>query len=101
MIGMRGWDEPEEMREGQHESLELLESENADSDHQDELVPDISEDWYEDDPVAEVWKGGNEHLADTLSACFREIGIASRNLSEADEYRVVVRPKQETRAKEV
>ena len=101
LIDLQAWDEPEELSEGEQESLELLESENADSNQQDELVPDISEDWYEDDPVAEIWKGGNEHLADTLSACFREIGIASRKLSEADEWRVVVRPKQEARAKEV
>jgi len=101
LLDLQGWGEPEELSEGERQSLELPESDDAESDQHDELVSDLSEEWYEDDPVAEVWNGVDEQLADTLSACLREIGIASRKLSEADHWRIVVRPKQEARAKEI
>ena len=101
LLDLQGWEEPEEMSEGERSPLELPDSGNAEDGEQDNLVSDLSDEWYEDDPVAEVWNGGNEHLADTLSACMCEIGIASRKLPEADHWRVVVRPKQEARAKEI
>jgi hypothetical protein len=101
LLDLQAWEEPEELSEGELDSLQLPDSDSAESGEQDNLAPDLSEDWYEDDSVAEVWKGGNEYFADTLSACLREIGIASRKLSNSEQWRVVVRPKQEARAKEV
>jgi hypothetical protein len=101
LLDLQGWDEPEELSEGQRESLELPDSDNSDSDEQTTLEPDSPDDWHEDDPVAEVWHGDNEHLADTLSACLREIGIGSRKLPEGGNWRLVVRPEHEARGKEV
>lgn len=101
LLDLQAWDNPEEMSEGERESLELPESDIPDSDEQTSLVPDSSDHWDEDDPVAEVWSGDNEHLADNLTACLREIGIASRKLREAAHWRLVVRPEKEARAKEV
>ena len=94
-------DDPGEMTEEERASLELPESDLPDSDGQSALPPDLSEDWYEDDPVAEVWSGEREDFADGLLACFREVGIASRKLSEGVHWRVVVRPEQKSRAKEI
>jgi len=51
--------------------------------------------------VVEAWNGDSEQLADNLTVCLREIGIASRKLSEVGKWRVVVRPTQESRAKEI
>jgi hypothetical protein len=101
LLDLEVWDDPEEMSEGERESLELPESDIPDSDEQTSLPPDNSENWDEDDPVAEVWNGDKEELADTLAACLWEIGIGSRKLSEANQWRLVVRPEQESRAREV
>jgi hypothetical protein len=101
LLDLEAWDDPEEMTEGERESLELPESESPESDVQASPLLDSSDDWNEDDPVAEVWNGDKEELADTLTACLREIGIGSRKLSEAGQWRLVVRPEQESRAKEV
>jgi hypothetical protein len=65
------------------------------------LAPDSADNWDEDDPVAEVWNGDKEEFADTLTVCLREIGIGSRKLTEAGHWRLVVRPEQESRAREV
>ena len=89
------------MSEGERESLELPESDISDSDEQTSLSPDSSAHWDEDDPGAEAWSGGNEHFADTLIVCLREVGVASHKLSEAGRWRLVVRPEQEARAKEI
>jgi hypothetical protein len=101
LLDLEAWDDPEEMSEGERESLELPESVGPDSDERTSLPPDASDNWDEDDPVAEVWNGDKEELANTLTACLTEIGIGSRKLSEAGHWRLVVRTEQETRAKEV
>jgi len=101
LLDLQAWDAPEELSEGERESLELPESDIPDSDEQTSLSPDSSTHWDEDDPVAEVWIGGSEYLADTLIVCLREVGVASHKLSEAGRWRLVVRPEQETRAKEI
>jgi len=61
----------------------------------------VSEDWDDDAAVSQVWNGDEEDFANTLVACLRENGIASRKLSEAARWRLVVRPEQEARAKEI
>jgi hypothetical protein len=96
--GRIGQDEltPEEI-----ESLALPESDPLDSDVPMNALPDSVDNWDEDDPVAEVWNGDKEELADRLKICLREIGIGSRKLSEAARWRLVVRPEQENRAKEI
>jgi hypothetical protein len=79
------------------ESLTLPESDQPDTDG----PQDLSVEWHEEDPTVEVWVAENEALADNLIMCLREVGIASRKLSEADQWQVVVRPEQESRAKEI
>ncbi len=61
----------------------------------------LPENWYEDEPVAEIWNGDSEVFADNLIACLREIGIASHKFSEAGHCRLVVLPEQEARAREI
>jgi hypothetical protein len=89
--------DPDELTPEAIESLTLPESDQPDSDGPQDLLVE----WNEDDPVTEVWNGEKEDFADTLTACLREIGIASRKLSEASHWSLVVRPEQEARAKEV
>jgi hypothetical protein len=101
LLDLEAWDDPEELSEGERESLELPESDIPESDEQSSQLLDSSDNWDEDDPVAEVWNGDKEEFADTLTACLREIGIASRKLSKAGHLRLVVRPEQESRAREV
>jgi hypothetical protein len=98
---MEASDVPEEMTEAECASIELPESDLADSDAQSTQLQDLSRDWYDDDPIAEAWNGESEDFADGLIVCFREVGIASRKLSEGNHWRVVVRPEQESRAKEI
>jgi hypothetical protein len=101
LLDLEAWDDPEELTEGERESPELPESDIPESVEQTRQPPDSSDNWDEDDPVAEIWNGDKEELADTLTACLREIGIGSRKLSEEGHWRLVVRPEQESRAKEV
>ncbi|HXP81630.1 MAG TPA: hypothetical protein VN976_17110 [Verrucomicrobiae bacterium] len=101
LLDLEAWDDPEEMSEGVRESLELPESDIPESDEQTSQLLDSSDNWDQDDPVTEVWNGDKEEFADTLTACLREIGIGSRKLSEAGHWRLVVRPEQEARAREV
>jgi hypothetical protein len=91
----------EEMTDEERNSLALPESDVWDKDGPTSVAENSSVDWDEDDPVAEVWSGEKEDLADNLSACLREIGIGSRKLSEAGRWRLVVRPERESRAKEI
>ena len=79
------------------ESLTLPESDLPDN----EGPQDLSVEWHEDDPAVPVWKGESEAVADNLIMCLREVGIASRKLSEVDGWSLVVRPEQESRAKEI
>jgi hypothetical protein len=92
---------PEDLTEEERAALALPESDLPDEDEATELNPDSPEDWDEDDPVAEVWSGDDEDLADTLTACLREIGIGSKKVSEAGHWRLLVREQHEARAKEV
>jgi hypothetical protein len=101
LADLQSWDDPEEMTEEERASLELPESDLNNNDSQSTLPQDLTQDWYEDDPVSEVWSGDREDFADGLLACFREVGIASRKLAEAGHWRVVVRPGQKSRAKEI
>jgi len=92
---------PEESTSEETASFALPESDEPDSEERTDELQDLTEEWYEDDPVVEAWNGDSEQLADNLTVCLREIGIASRKLSEAGKWRVVVRPAQESRAKEI
>jgi hypothetical protein len=92
---------PEDLTSEEIESFALPESDRPDSDEQLSPPVDLSENWYEDDPVSEVWRGESEEFVDGLVACLREIGIASRKLSELGQWRLVVQPDHEARAKEV
>src|ERR1700680_3788399 len=101
LLDLEGRVDPDELTPEEIESLALPESDSPDSDDQTSQPPASADNWDEDVPVAEIWNGDKEELADTLTACLREIGIGSRRLSEAGHWRLVVRPEQEARAKEV
>jgi len=103
LADLEAFDEPEESLEGEPESAELPESKGSekDVDEEDDVDADPSEEWHDDDIVAEVWKGSEEDLADTLSICLREVGIGSHKSLEAGIWHLVVRPEKEARAREV
>jgi hypothetical protein len=94
-------EDPEEMTSEERDSLALPESDDSNDNGQTDAEPELPENWNEDDPASEVWKGDSEEFADTLLSCFREVGMASRKLQEASHWSVVVRPEQESRAKEI
>ncbi len=93
--------DPAELTPEEIESLALAESDQLDHDTQTSQPQNLPENWFEDEPVAEIWNGQNESLANDLIACLREIGIASHKLSADDNWRLVVLPEQESRAKEI
>jgi len=101
LADLEAWDEPEENLEGEPEAAELPESEGPEEDADEILEADSFEEWHEDDPVAEVWKGNEEDIADTLSMCLREVGIGSHKILEAGLWRLNVRPEREAHAKEI
>jgi hypothetical protein len=101
LADLEAWDEPEELSEGESDSAELPDSDDLDKDDDGDVEADPSEEWHDDDPVVEVWKGSEENLADTLSMCLREVGIASHKSIEVGIWRLVVRPEKEAKAKEV
>jgi hypothetical protein len=92
---------PDEMSPEEAASLALPETEDADEEQEPEPPPKLSEHWYEDDPVAEVWNGDSDEFACTLIACLREVGIVAHKFSEDGRFRLVVSQQQESRAKEV
>jgi hypothetical protein len=92
---------PDELTPEEIESLALPESDQSDSEEEASEPEILPENWYEDEPVSEVWSGEKEEVADTLAVCLREIGIASHKFSEAGHCRLVVRPEKESRAKEI
>jgi len=98
---LEGLIDPDKLTPAEIESLGLPESNEEDSDEEASPQDDADENWHEDEPVAEVWTGDNESLADTLIACLREVGIGSRKGFDGGRYRLVVRPEHESRAKEV
>ncbi len=83
------------------QSLALPEADDQQEEQPTEPPPKLSEFWYEDGPVAEVWSGDDGEFSDALEACLREIGIVSHKFSEGGHSRLVVSPEQEARAKEV
>jgi hypothetical protein len=101
LLDLGGQLDADELTPEEAESLALPESDQPDAEDQESKLENSSEVWYEDDPAAEVWSGESEEFADNLIACLREIGIVSRKLSEKDRWRLVVRPEQESRAKEI
>ena len=92
----------EELTPGESSALSLPDSDEPDQeDEAADSLEDLSQEWHEDDPVVEAWTGDNETIADQLTMCLSEIGIASRKVSEQGRWSVVVRPQQERRAKEI
>jgi len=94
-------DNPDELAPEDREALALPESESVDQDEAAIVPSNFPEDWDDDAAVSQVWNGDEEDFANTLVACLRENGIASRKLSEVPRWRLVVRPEQEARAKEI
>jgi hypothetical protein len=101
LLDLDGRVDPGELTPEELETLVLPESDGQDSADPESQLENSSEDWHEDDPAAEVWSGESEEFAGNLIACLREIGIASRKISEEGRWRLVVRPEQESRAKEI
>jgi hypothetical protein len=101
LFDFEGLTDPEELTEEEIESLALPEKEDTDQDESVNRAIDPTEDWDNDEPATEIWAGAAENLADTLIACFRENGVASRKLTENGRWRLVVRPAQQARAKEI
>jgi hypothetical protein len=101
LLDLDGRVDPGELTPEELEVLALPESDRQDFPDEESQLENSSEAWHEDDPAAEVWSGESEGFADNLIACLREIGIASRKISEEGRWRLVVRPEQESRAKEI
>src|SRR6266566_3474360 len=101
LIDFQGLTDPEDLTDEEIERLALPEKEDADQDESVSPVNEPTEDWDNDEPASEIWNGAVEYLADTLVACLRENGIASHKLTEESRWRLVVRPEQEARAKEI
>jgi len=101
LIGFQRSVDLDELTPEEIASLALPES-NSDSHDEDVTIQSgLHEDWDVDEPESQVWNGETEDFANTLMACFRENGIPSRKIAEGSRWRVVVRPEQETRAKEI
>jgi hypothetical protein len=98
---LEGWDNPEELTPEEREALALPEWEGVDHDEAARAPSDVAEDWDDREPVSEVWNGGEEDFANTLIACLRENGIRSQKLAEGGRWRLLVRPPEEARAKEI
>jgi uncharacterized protein YrzB (UPF0473 family) len=101
LLELEGRTDPDELTPEEIESLALPASDDADSDEGANTPADLHEEWDEDEAVSEVWNGEQEDFANTLSACFRENGIASRKLTEGGRWRLVVRSEHEARATEI
>jgi hypothetical protein len=101
LLDLEGRVHPDELSPEEIKSLALPVSDDADNIEPTDPPSDLSENWHEDDPAAEVWSGDSETFADNLIICLREIRIASRKLPEAGHWCVVVRPEQQERAKEI
>lgn len=101
IFDLEGRTDPDELTPEEIESLALPESDRTDSEDQTSQLQEQPENWYEEQPVTEIWSGDSEVLAKSLIACLREIGIGSHKLSEAGHLRLVVRTEQQSRAREV
>jgi hypothetical protein len=75
---------------------------DADREPPDDAEPEYpTGDWDEEEAISEVWSGEEVDFAAMLVACFRENGIASRSRTETGRTRLLVRPEDEARAKEI
>ena len=101
LLGFQGSLDLEELTPEEIASLELPESSGDSQNEGMTIQSELSEDWDDEEPVSEIWKGDEEHFADTLIACLRENGIASHKIAEGNHCRLVVRPDEEARAKEI
>ena len=101
LLGFKGSLDLEELTPEEIASLELPESSGDSQNEGMTIQSELSEDWDDEEPVSEIWKGDEEHFADTLIACLRENGIASHKIAEGNRCRLVVRPDEEARAKEI
>ncbi len=101
LLGFQGSLDLEELTPEEIASLELPESSGDSQNEGMTIQSELSEDWDDEEPVSEIWKGDEEHFADTLIACLRENGIASHKIAEGNHCRLVVRPDEEVRAKEI
>ncbi len=101
VLELEGQVDPSELTPEELESLALAEADQEDIEETTIQPLNLSEHWYEDQPVAEVWSGGDQKFADNLAACLREVGIAWHEFSEEGHSRLVVLPEQEARAKEI
>jgi hypothetical protein len=99
---LEGRIDPQELTPEQLDSLAVPELDAPQEDF-DDAGPDsdLGQEWGEDEPVSEAWRGGDEGIADNLIACLREVGIAARKTQNEATWNVVVRPPQESRAKEI
>jgi hypothetical protein len=96
-----GRTDPEELTPEEIESLALPASDDVVGNEVTNAPTDLHEDWDEDAAVTEIWNGEQEDFANTLQACFRENGIPSRKIAMGSSWRVVIRPQQETHAREI
>jgi hypothetical protein len=100
LLGVPSGTDLDELTPEEIESLTLPETVGDDHDEAESVSTDVPEDWDGHEQL-EVWNGDNEDLANTLMMCFRENTIPSFKLSQAGHWRLVVRPGQESRAKEI
>jgi hypothetical protein len=82
-------------------SLALPESDDVDHDEAPSDSSDFPLDWDDQDHLSEVWRGGSEDLANTLTMCLRENAIPSRKVAAGSDWHLEVPAEQETRAKEI
>jgi hypothetical protein len=101
LLGFQGSVDLDELTPEEIASLALPETGNDSHDDEPTIHTGLPEEWDVDEPESQVWNGDTEEFANTLMACFRENGIPSHKLSEAGCWRLVVRPEQEARAKEI
>jgi hypothetical protein len=101
LFGFQGSLDLEELTPEEIASLELPESSGDSQNEGMTIQSELSEDWDDEEPVSEIWKGDEEHFANTLIVCLRENGIASHKIAEGNRCRLVVRPDEEARAKEI
>jgi hypothetical protein len=101
LLGFQGSLDLEELTPEEIASLELPEPKSDSQDEEVTLQSGMAEDWDDEEPVSEIWKGDEEHFADTLITCLRENGIASHKIAEGNHCRLVVHPDEEARAKEI
>jgi hypothetical protein len=101
LLDLEGRVDPQELTPEEIESLALPESDVLDDREDTTTWNDLPDSWDDDEAVSEVWSGEKEEFATTLVACLREIGIPSRKLTESGRTRLLVRPEDEARAKEI